>query len=63
MQLYIAEWFIWPPAQFLNFYFLPTRYRVAFDNVVSLGYDVYTSRVKHRVPAKEKVALMGLSSS
>ena len=41
--------------QFFNFYFLPTRYRVAFDNVVSLGFDTYTSHVKHRATAKEEL--------
>lgn len=46
-RLYIAEWVIWPPAQLFNFYFLPTRYRVLYDNTISLGYDVYTSHVKH----------------
>jgi len=46
-RLWLAEWFIWPPAQFVNFYFLPTRYRVLYDNIVSLGYDWYTSRLKH----------------
>ena len=46
-QLYLAEWFIWPPAQFINFYFLPTRFRVVYDNVISLGYDMYTSHVKN----------------
>lgn len=48
-KLYIAEWIIWPPAQVINFYFLPTRYRVLYDNTISLGYDVYTSRVKHEI--------------
>lgn len=46
-KLYIAEWVVWPPAQIINFYFLPTRYRVLYDNTISLGYDVYTSQVKH----------------
>ena len=46
-QLYIAEWLLWPPAQFINFYFLPTRYRVLYDNTVSLVYDVYTSHVQN----------------
>ena len=41
--------------QFANFYFLPTRYRVAFDNVVSLGFDTYTSHVKHRTTTKEEL--------
>lgn len=48
--LYAAEWMIWPPAQIINFYWLPTRYRVLYDNTISLGYDVYTSYVKHAIP-------------
>ncbi|KAK9306842.1 hypothetical protein QLX08_002717 [Tetragonisca angustula] len=46
-RLYIAEWIIWPPAQTFNFYFLPNKYRILYDNTISLGYDVYTSHVKH----------------
>ena len=30
---------------FQNFYFLPTRYRVLYDNCISLVYDVYSSHV------------------
>lgn len=48
-KLYIAEWIIWPPAQVINFYFLPTRYRVFYDSTISLGYDIYTSHVKYNV--------------
>lgn len=46
-RLYAAEWVVWPPAQIINFYLLPTRFRVLYDNTISLGYDVYTSYVKH----------------
>lgn len=49
-MLYAAEWMIWPPAQVINFYWLPTRYRVLYDSTISLGYDVYTSYIKHEVP-------------
>lgn len=46
-RLYAAEWVVWPPAQIVNFYWLPNRFRVLYDNTISLGYDVYTSKVKH----------------
>lgn len=46
-RLYVAEWVVWPPAQIFNFYFLPTRFRVLYDNTISLGYDIYTSYVRH----------------
>lgn len=36
---------VWPVAQFVQFQFLPHRYRVLYDNTISLGYDVYTSYV------------------
>ena len=52
-QLWLSEWFIWPPAQFVNFYFLPTKYRVVYDNLVSLFYDWYTSHLKHSRAAVE----------
>lgn len=46
-KLYAAEWMIWPPAQFINFYLLPFKYRVLFDNGISLCYDIFTSHVKY----------------
>lgn len=46
--LYKAEWIVWPPAQIINFYFLPLRFRILYDNTISLGYDIYTSHVKHK---------------
>ena len=54
-RLYLAEWLLWPPAQFINFYYLPTKYRVLYDNIVSLVYDTYTSHVKHNVKVNEKL--------
>lgn len=52
VTLYRAEWMVWPPAQIINFYFLPTRFRVLYDNTISLGYDIYTSQVKHSKQSK-----------
>ncbi|CAG7833569.1 unnamed protein product [Allacma fusca] len=56
-RLYLAEWVIWPPAQYINFYYLPTRYRVLYDNTISLGYDFYTSYVKHEIPTSKQAAM------
>ena len=44
-QLYAAEWLVWPPAQLVNFYLLPTKFRVLYDNSISLMFDIYTSHV------------------
>lgn len=47
-HIYCVEWAVWPPAQLLNFYLIPLRYRVFFDNMVSFGFDVYTPYVKYK---------------
>ena len=47
-DLLVAEWIVWPPAQMINFLLLPTRYRVLYDNSVSLGFDYYYSYVMYR---------------
>lgn len=54
-RLYVADWVLWPPAQVINFYVLPTRFRVLYDNTISLGYDVYTSYVAHEIPLEDEV--------
>lgn len=54
VKLYVAEWLIWPPAQFINFYFLPTKFRVLYDNTVSFGYDIYSSYVTHLQEVSDK---------
>lgn len=38
IRLYKAEWIVWPTAQVINFWILPNRYRVLYDNTISLGY-------------------------
>jgi len=45
--IYAAEWFVWPPAQALNFYLVPLKFRVLFDNLVSFGFDIFQSHVRY----------------
>jgi Mpv17 / PMP22 family len=53
-HIYLVEWFIWPPAQFFNFYCLPLRYRILFDNVISFGFDIYCPYVKYKTQLKSE---------
>lgn len=47
-DIFIAELFIWPPSSLINFYFVPFRFRILYDSITSLGFDVYNSYVVHR---------------
>jgi len=46
--LLAAEWTFGPATQLFNFFVLPTRFRVVYDSVVCLCFDVYYSYVKYR---------------
>lgn len=46
------DWSVWPPTQFINFYFLPVRYQVLYINAVTMFYNVFLSYIKHREVAQ-----------
>jgi len=46
--VYKADWIIWPPCQFINFYFLPLRYRVLYINAITTLYNVFLCYIKHK---------------
>ncbi|CAI4232651.1 unnamed protein product [Auanema sp. JU1783] len=46
-HIWKVDFAIWPPAQLLNFYFLPNSIRVIYVNVVSLIYNCMLSFIKH----------------
>uniref|UniRef100_A0A1A9W1G9 Mpv17-like protein 2 n=1 Tax=Glossina brevipalpis TaxID=37001 RepID=A0A1A9W1G9_9MUSC len=55
-KLYVAEWVVWPVAQFVNFYWLPTRYRVCSTTIplsFSVIFDPGVRAVEIPVPPEE----------
>lgn len=44
--LLIFDWIIYPPAQFVNFMFLPTRFRVMYESFVAFIVDLYYCHTK-----------------
>jgi protein Mpv17 len=45
--VYLFDWCIWPPTQYLNFMFVPAHLRVLYVNVVTVLWDVFLSYIKH----------------
>ncbi|EDV39916.1 uncharacterized protein Dana_GF10258 [Drosophila ananassae] len=45
--VYLLDWMTWPAAQYLNFRYLDTKYRVTFVNVCTAVYNVLISYMKH----------------
>ncbi|XP_037088653.1 mpv17-like protein 2 [Pollicipes pollicipes] len=47
-EVYLFDWAIWPPTQWINFRYVPEPYRVLYVNVVTVVWDVFLSYIKHR---------------
>ncbi|CAG9115871.1 unnamed protein product [Plutella xylostella] len=47
VYVYLGDCIFWPPVQFINFYFLPSRYRVFYINFATMIFNVFLSYMKH----------------
>ncbi|KAL8624187.1 hypothetical protein ACOMHN_046273 [Nucella lapillus] len=48
LTIYMADWCLWPPAQFINFYYLPTNLRVLYVCMITLCWNTFLSFMKHK---------------
>ncbi|GMR32014.1 hypothetical protein PMAYCL1PPCAC_02209, partial [Pristionchus mayeri] len=46
-HLFMLDLSVWPPVQFINFFFLPPSFRVVYVNCVVLAYNCCLSYIKH----------------
>lgn len=48
LEIYFVDWMFWPGAQYINFKFVPGKYRVAYVSTATLIWNSFLSYVKHR---------------
>ncbi|KAG4068264.1 hypothetical protein HA402_007784 [Bradysia odoriphaga] len=46
-KIYAIDWCLWPPSQFINFYYLDPKYRVIYVNFVTMIFNVVLSYIKY----------------
>ncbi|XP_060580992.1 mpv17-like protein 2 [Ruditapes philippinarum] len=46
--VYMLDWCLWPPAQFINFFFLPPNLRVVYVSGITLVWNTILSWMKHK---------------
>jgi len=42
-DIMVANWILWIPAQYINFYACPVKFQVLFVNLIELGWNCYLS--------------------
>ena len=47
--IFQIDWIVWPPAQAINFYLIPSHLRMAFVNLIIVGWNVFLSYAKNNV--------------
>ncbi|KAJ8306344.1 hypothetical protein KUTeg_016889, partial [Tegillarca granosa] len=45
--VYLVDFCVWPAAQYINFNYLPTEYRVLYVSCVTLAWNMFLSFMKH----------------
>ncbi|KAG7154318.1 mpv17-like protein 2 [Homarus americanus] len=60
--VYAFDWFIWPPSQAINFYFVPTQYRVLYINGVTVVWDIFLSHMKHMDQVTKKTQVTAVTA-
>lgn len=46
-EVMVVDWLVYPPAQIINYRFLPTRFRVLYDSLIAFALDLYLSHIKY----------------
>ncbi|KAG5895518.1 hypothetical protein JTB14_009228 [Gonioctena quinquepunctata] len=58
-SVYLVDWMIWPPTQFINFYYIPVIYQVIYINAITMLYNVFLSYIKHiELPEEHKKVVL-----
>lgn len=47
-EIYLTEWMMSPPTQLINFYLVPLRFRLLFDNSMTIVFDTYYSYIRYK---------------
>lgn len=47
VQTIVANYVLWPAAHFINFRFVPSEQRIAYNNVISVAWNAYLSTLSH----------------
>ncbi|CAG5131005.1 unnamed protein product [Candidula unifasciata] len=46
-RIYLVDWAFWPAAQFVNFRFVPSSFRVLYVSFAALLWNIFLSYIKH----------------
>ncbi|XP_065211843.1 mpv17-like protein 2 [Planococcus citri] len=47
-DIYTVDCLVWPPSQFINFFFVSPQFRMLYVNCTTMIYDVFLTYIKHK---------------